>query len=61
MEYKIDADRLRRDLIDYYGTAMAGGFPMAVIDLAKIERASDSEIVRIAEKNGFNLRKYIVD
>ena len=61
MEYTIDADRLRRDLIDYYGTAMAGGFPTAVIDLAKIERASDSEIVRIAEKNGFNLRKYIVD
>ena len=61
MEYMIDVDRLRSDLMDYYGTAMVGGFPMAALDLAKIERASDSEIVRIAEKNGFNLRKYIVD
>lgn len=61
MEVLIDVDRLRRDLMDYFGTATFSGFPMAVIDLAKIERATDSEIVRIAEKNGFNLRKYIVD
>ena len=61
MEVLIDVDRLRRDLMDYFGTATFSGFPMAVIDLAKIESATDSEIVRIAEKNGFNLRKYIVD
>ena len=60
MEYMIDVDRLRSDLMDYYGTALAGGFPMAALDLAKIERASDSEIVRIAEKNGFDLRRYAV-
>ena len=27
MEYEIDISRLRRDMKDYYGTAMFNGFP----------------------------------
>ncbi len=60
MEYEIDIRRLRRDMEDYYGTAMFGGFPMAVMDLSKVERMSDREIIELAEKNGVDLRKYIV-
>ena len=29
----MNIDKLRQDLIDYYGTAMSNGFPMAVMDL----------------------------
>ena len=60
MEYEIDINRLRRDLKDYYGTAMFNGFPMAVVDLSKVERMSDRELVELAQKNGVDLRKYIV-
>ncbi|MCR5720133.1 MAG: hypothetical protein K6F84_06160 [Lachnospiraceae bacterium] len=45
---------------DYYGTAMFNGFPMAVMDLSKVERMSDRELVELAQKNGVDLRKYIV-
>ena len=60
MEYRIDVDRLRRDMKDYYGTAMFNGFPMAVVDLSRVERLSDSELVELAQKNGVNLKKYII-
>ena len=60
MEYEIDISRLRRDMKDYYGTAMFNGFPMAVMDLSKVERMSDRELVELAKKNGVDLRKYIL-
>lgn len=60
MEYEIDVNRLRRDMKDYYGTAMFNGFPMAVMDLSKVERLSDRELVELAQKNGVDLKKYIV-
>lgn len=58
MEIRID--RLRKDLMDYYGTAAFNGFPMAVVDLGKIERMSDEEIVRLAQEKGIALEKYRV-
>ena len=60
MEYEIDISRLRRDLEDYYGTAMFSGFPMAVMDVSRVERMSAQELVELAQKNGFDLRKYIL-
>ena len=60
MEYEIDVNQLRKDMRDYYGTAMFTGFPMAVMDLSKVERLSDRELVELAQKNGVDLRKYIV-
>ena len=38
-------NQLRSDLIDYFGTAMSSGFPMAVIELSDVERASDAELI----------------
>ncbi len=60
MKYEIDVNRLRRDLKDYFGTAMFNGFPMAVMDLSNVERLSDSELIQLAQKNGIDLRKYII-
>ena len=45
--------------MDYYGTAMFSGFPMAVVDLSRIERASDEELIEIAQKNGVDLSEYV--
>ena len=60
MEYEIDVDRLRKDLEDYYGTAMFNASPLAVMELSKVQRASDYEIVEMAQENGIDLRKYII-
>ena len=59
MEVEIDIDRLRRDMKDYYGTAMFNASPMAVLDLSRVEWASDMEIVEMAQKNGVDLSDYI--
>ena len=56
----IDIEKLRRDLIDYFGTAMASGFGMAVMDLTRVERASDQELINIALDCGFDLNDYVV-
>ncbi len=51
-ESEPDTEELREKLRDYYGTAMTGGFPMAVIDLGRVETMSDEELRGEAEKNG---------
>lgn len=53
----IDLEKLREDLIDYFGTAM-GSFPIAVMNVTEVERASDNELIRIATQNGFDLSDY---
>lgn len=60
MEYSIDIDRLRRDMKDYYGTAMVNASPMAMMDLSKVERASDEQIVKMAQEQGVDLKKYVI-
>ena len=54
---QIDYEKLRRDLMDYYGTA-TGFFPMAFLEVAKVEQADENELIRLAKKNGFDLSKY---
>ena len=56
---EIDIRRLRQNLKDYYGTAMFNASPAAVIDLSAVEKATDQEIVEMAEKMGMDLKKYI--
>ncbi len=55
----MDYDRLRRDVEDYYGTAMHGGHPVAVMDLAHVGMLSDEELVEEAEEIGLNLDNYL--
>ena len=61
MAKRIDTDELRRDMMDNYGTAMYSGFPMAVVDLSNIERASDEELIRRAQREGVDLSEYFED
>lgn len=56
----IDADALRDYLRDYYGTAIFAGMPAAMIDVAKVERASAEELIKIALKEHVNLTKFSV-
>ena len=58
---RINIEELRKDLINKYGTSMFNGFPMAVMNVSDIERASDEELIRIAEKEHINLSKYTID
>ena len=56
----IDIEKLRKDVMDYYGTAAASGFPMAIIELSQAESASDEKLISIAQKIGIDLRNYMV-
>ncbi len=58
--YEIDVDRLRRDLMDYYGTAILNSSPLAMMELSEVEHASVREIVEMAHENGVDLRQYII-
>ena len=60
MELEIDIEKLRSDLMEYFGTAM-GFFPVATMDLIKVQNASDEELINIALKNNFDLNKYIIN
>ena len=55
----IDIDRLRDDLEDYFGTAAFSGNPQAIIELEKVKRASDQQVISIAQRCGFNVNNYI--
>ncbi len=57
----IDVEKLRKDLIDYFGSAMFSGLPMAIVDLSDIETASNDELIEIAKKNNFDLTKYQIE
>lgn len=57
MYEQIDYDKLREDLIDYFGTAMVYN-PVAVIELSDVENASDYKLEQIAIRNGFDLSDY---
>lgn len=58
MYQEIDYEKLRKDLIDYYGTA-SQIFPMAIIELSKVERASNEQLIDLALSNRFDLSNYI--
>ncbi|MCD7727034.1 MAG: hypothetical protein LUH08_06395 [Ruminococcus sp.] len=55
----IDYRRLRRDLKDYYGTAMFSASPLAMFEESKVERASDRDLIRLAQEAGFDLNDYM--
>ena len=54
----LDGDKLRTDLIDYFGTAMFNSSPLAMMELSKVQRATGEELIRITLDNGFDLSKY---
>ena len=59
MDYNnIDFEELRRDLMDYFGTATPM-IPMAFMDVIDVENASEDKLIQIALDNGFDLDNYI--
>lgn len=55
----IDYERLRSDLTDEYGAQMAsfsGG--LGFCDMCDAEDASNDELLAMAKREGFDLRKY---
>ena len=53
----IDVDRLR----DYYGTAVLNGFPAALVDLADVDSMDGYRLCELAEREGIDLRRFVVD
>ncbi len=54
---EIDIERLSKDLIDYFGSAVNIN-NVAYIDVIRVENASEEELIKIAIENRFNLKKY---
>ena len=54
----IDIDKLRKDLIDFYGTAAYNGFPTAMMDVIDVENASPEKLIQLANRAGFSLEDY---
>jgi hypothetical protein len=54
----INGDKLKADLLDYFGTAMFAASPMVMMELSKVENASGNDLIQIALDNGFDLEKY---
>lgn len=55
---EIDYEKLREDLIDYFGIAMMIN-PVVVIELTKVEKAILQDLIQIAVNSGLNLNNYI--
>ena len=53
----INVEKLRKDLIDYFGTAMSF-MPIAMMELSEVQKANENELIKIAKDNGFDLSKY---
>ncbi len=55
---EVDEEALRERLMDECGTAMFGGFPAALLDVADIESASSDELLEMAERLGVDPEEY---
>ena len=58
---EIDFDQLRKDIIEFYeGAFFVGGFGAAMCDLSDVYKASNDELIRIANNLNININKYII-
>ena len=55
---RIDIERLRKALIDATGSAVFVGSPWAIVDVAALESATPEELIREAQKRGYDLRRF---
>ena len=55
---EVGEEALRQRLMDECGTAMFGGFPAALLDVADIESASGDELLKMAERLGVGPEEY---
>lgn len=57
----IGVDKLRDYMRNYFGTAMMGGFPAAILDLADVDSMSGEELCKTAEDNGVDLHDFVIE
>lgn len=55
---KIDIEKLRNDLLDYFTSAMFVVTSVALMDLIEVKNANEEQLIRIAVSNNFNLNYY---
>ncbi len=55
----IDYEKLREDLINYYGSATTF-YPASYMDVIKVQNANNEELIYIAQQNNFDLEDYKV-
>jgi len=58
MDAPINTEKLRRDLMNHYGTRIFAGFDSALEDLIEVDKASEEELIRHAKKEGIDVQKY---
>lgn len=61
MEFLIDIETLRRDLMNKYGAEIFAGFDMALEDLLEVDDASAEEVIAKAKKAGIDLNQYKIN
>lgn len=60
-QVEIDVDVLRKDLENCYMSGfVVTGFGAAFMESSDVKNASNDELIEMAQKAGFDLRKYIV-
>lgn len=60
MRIDVDIDQLREGLLDRAGSAAGVGFPAAMLDVMDIEDESPQELLARAEREGLDLRDFVV-
>ena len=60
-QVEIDVDALRKDLESYYMSGfVVTGFGAAFMDAVDVKNASEEELIEMAQKANFDLKKYIL-
>ena len=57
MDLEFDFERLRSDLLDFFGTSMMFN-PMAMLNVVDVEKADNEKLLHLAQSNGFDLEEY---
>ena len=56
---KLDTEGLRKELKEYFGTAMFTASPIAMADYVAVAMGDEEELIEIARKNGIDVFKYL--
>ena len=59
MEFEYDFERLRIDLLRFFGESMMFN-QMAMLNIVDVENADNEKLLHLAQNNGFDLDEYKV-
>lgn len=60
MNYNIDFDLLRNDLLNYFCSLAFTVNMAAVLESDRVKKANNEELIIIAQENNFNLENYLI-